>query len=370
MNRLLPEPAVPAATHRGGALVCFDIGRTNCRARAYPADTVVEPHANGSATSSVTSAETSGYDGRTLTVDSGGTLADVDGPLRVAEVVAQCLFSVPEPPATLCVAVAGGLEHTAAARELAARLVAAHAVPVLVTGDIVAAHAGCFDGAPGVVLAAGTGAVALGLDRSGRAHKVDGDGYLLGDGGSGYFVGREGLRAALRHRDGRAGGSAPLAAAAQERFGPLGALSGNLHARSDAARLVASFATQVAAEARCGDPVSRRIWRQAVDALAETAMTAGRACAGDGQRRDLAVALVGGLFDSTDLVTDPLRARLAGHFTTVRRADYDALEGAARIAGRTGAGARSVYEKLLTTSAPHPHDDDRQRHREAEEARR
>lgn len=72
-----------------------------------------------------------------------------------------------------------------------------------VYGDMVAAHAGALDGRPGVVAAAGTGAVYLGVAPGGRRFKAGGWGYLFGDEGSAYWLGRMALNAASRSVDGR-----------------------------------------------------------------------------------------------------------------------------------------------------------------------
>lgn len=55
----------------------------------------------------------------------------------------------------------------------------------------------------GIAVIAGTGSVAWGLDNEGRQARSGGWGYLLGDEGSGYWVGREAVRATL-HRFNRA----------------------------------------------------------------------------------------------------------------------------------------------------------------------
>jgi N-acetylglucosamine kinase-like BadF-type ATPase len=74
---------------------------------------------------------------------------------------------------------------------------------IVLASDITTSHAGALGGAPGVVVAAGTGAAALALDQEGRSAICDGWGYLLGDEGSGYAIGRAGLASALREHDGR-----------------------------------------------------------------------------------------------------------------------------------------------------------------------
>ncbi|MEJ8547006.1 N-acetylglucosamine kinase [Brevibacillus borstelensis] len=58
-------------------------------------------------------------------------------------------------------------------------------------------------GEPGIVLIAGTGSIAYALTDTGARHRVGGWGYLLGDEGSGYDLGRQAVIAVLRAFDGR-----------------------------------------------------------------------------------------------------------------------------------------------------------------------
>jgi len=74
---------------------------------------------------------------------------------------------------------------------------------VLVVNDaLVALTAGAGDG-PGVVVVAGTGSIAYGRDDGGRAARSGGWGYLLGDEGGGFWIGRAALAAVVRQYDGR-----------------------------------------------------------------------------------------------------------------------------------------------------------------------
>jgi glucosamine kinase len=54
----------------------------------------------------------------------------------------------------------------------------------------------------GVLLLSGTGSVAFGVNAAGEAWQVGGWGYLLGDEGSGYWIGMEALRTVIRQHDG------------------------------------------------------------------------------------------------------------------------------------------------------------------------
>jgi N-acetylglucosamine kinase-like BadF-type ATPase len=73
-----------------------------------------------------------------------------------------------------------------------------------VSGDLEIAFAAA-PGTPadGLVLIAGTGAVAARMAGHHRVASVDGAGWLLGDAGSGFWLGRETVRAALAALDGR-----------------------------------------------------------------------------------------------------------------------------------------------------------------------
>src|ERR1700733_7704143 len=57
--------------------------------------------------------------------------------------------------------------------------------------------------APGIVVIAGTGSIAYGRNAGGEAARAGGWGHMIGDEGSGYWIGREALAAVMRGADGR-----------------------------------------------------------------------------------------------------------------------------------------------------------------------
>ena len=114
--------------------------------------------------------------------------------------------------AGLCLALAGVArpEDHAAWRGAVARWLDAsdltwmiRADDAIITHDAMAALVGGTGKRQGVVVIAGTGAIAFGADGQGHEARSSGWGYLLGDEGSGYWIGLEGLRAVLRAEDGR-----------------------------------------------------------------------------------------------------------------------------------------------------------------------
>lgn len=66
-----------------------------------------------------------------------------------------------------------------------------------VISDIELAYLANFSVGRGILLYAGTGSVAYAIDENGGTHKVGGWGYLLGDEGAGYWIGREAIRHVL-----------------------------------------------------------------------------------------------------------------------------------------------------------------------------
>ncbi len=60
-------------------------------------------------------------------------------------------------------------------------------------------HYSVFGEAPGILVSAGTGSICLLRDRDGRYHQIGGWGYLLGDEGSGFYIGSRAMRNALRN---------------------------------------------------------------------------------------------------------------------------------------------------------------------------
>jgi len=124
---------------------------------------------------------------------------------------------VPEEARARVVSVTGGFAGATAASEddpgtgrartaltEALRRLGIPAGRVGVCSDIEAAFAAA-PGTPseGLALVAGTGAVAMRISGRHATTTVDGDGWLLGDEGSGFWIGRSAVRAALRMADGR-----------------------------------------------------------------------------------------------------------------------------------------------------------------------
>jgi N-acetylglucosamine kinase-like BadF-type ATPase len=170
------------------------------------------------------------------------------------------------------------------------------ATHVIVASDVVSALVGASGLDGGVVVAAGTGTTALGTDMQDIWIKVDGWGHLLGDDGSGAWIGRAGINAALRAADGRRGGSIVLHDAAMSRWGDPRTLIREMHTSSSAASL-ASFAP-IVREAASQDVIAAQILHQAGRHLADAAIAA------LGEGVPARVSLVGGVTHLGATLTD------------------------------------------------------------------
>jgi len=70
-----------------------------------------------------------------------------------------------------------------------------------INNDGYVAMQGAFAGGPGIILVSGTGSIAMGSNENGKVARVGGWGHILGDEGSGFHLGLEGVRAVTRAHD-------------------------------------------------------------------------------------------------------------------------------------------------------------------------
>lgn len=180
-------------------------------------------------------------------------------------------------------------EATWLRRELALRLGLAEA-GVTVLDDVELAFGAAFPRGDGVLVYAGTGAIAV-TRAGGRRLRAGGHGYLLDDDGGGFSIGRAALRAVLRRADDE--GGAPGTVLARRLYGALGGddwdrVRAYVYAGGRGA--VAALVPLVAQAAADGDGEARAILEWAGEELARLARLLLRRCGGPRP-----VALAGGV---------------------------------------------------------------------------
>jgi N-acetylglucosamine kinase-like BadF-type ATPase len=215
----------------------------------------------------------------------------------------------PVTPAAICLGIAGVDRHDeeATVRAIMRRL--GHKSRVLVVNDaLIALVAGAGD-APGVVIIAGTGSIVYGRNTNGEAARAGGWGHMIGDEGSGYWIGREALAAVMRAGDGR-GPSTRLSADILAHFGvgDVSRLPRIVYDRDLPRMSVAALGPIVEQAVADGDGVATRILERAADELA----LAARSVATRLEMRGDAFTfyLAGGVFRVVPWLTDELARRL------------------------------------------------------------
>ena len=128
---------------------------------------------------------------------------ELGGEKVLHEVMALALADRPVPPAAICLGIAGVDREDEAATVRAIMRRISHNARVLVVNDaLIALVAGARD-APGIVIIAGTGSIVYGRNAAGESARAGGWGHMVGDEGSGYWIGREAVAAVMRAADGR-----------------------------------------------------------------------------------------------------------------------------------------------------------------------
>ncbi|WP_347110210.1 BadF/BadG/BcrA/BcrD ATPase family protein [Paenarthrobacter sp. S56] len=225
--------------------------------------------------------------------------------------------------------MAGVEASEAKSRELATMLSRHFGVPAAVLSDATAAHVGALQGAPGITLIVGTGAVAFRFDQGGVLHRADGWGPYLGDRGSGRWIGQEGLQSVLQALDG--GPQTTLSAAAGALVESPAMLPAWLAGQENPYRAMARFAPLVLHAAEAGDAVARGIVDEACRILTRTVQLAASGDADPSPR----VAVLGGVAGS-EFFSGLLQKSLASAGIEVVAPLGDGLDGAALAAQRRG----------------------------------
>ncbi|NQD86757.1 ATPase [Paenarthrobacter sp. CM16] len=223
---------------------------------------------------------------------------------------------------------AGGIDTDEDARALA-DLIAPHApgarITVVHDSRLLLAAGGA---STGVAVIAGTGSAAWGKNDAGEEARAGGWGYLLGDEGSGYWLGREAVRHSLRRMN---QGLEPdqLSRALLDSVGveEPGKLIALFHSPDTGRRYWAQQARLVVEAADAGDPTSRALVEQAGRDLADLAEQAVRQLGLNGP-----VILGSGLGMNVPRLQEAFKAKLAaGGITDVRILQQDPVFGVPRL---------------------------------------
>ena len=179
----------------------------------------------------------------------------------------------------------------------------------IVVNDVVGAWATATGALPGVGVISGTGSNVFGVGRAtadgdSRTWRAGGWGHLLGDEGSGYWLGAQSIAAALHDRDG-SGPPTQLSEAALEFFASpsIEALAASVYTAPLGKSELAAFAVETSRLALAGDAVARELYargaallgRQVLAVIAHTGLTGA-----------FPVGLIGSAFRAGEVFVSPL----------------------------------------------------------------
>lgn len=223
------------------------------------------------------------------------------------------------------------------------RRIGARARTLVVNDALIALVAGVGSDAPGAVLVCGTGSIAYARNAQGLAARAGGWGHILGDEGSGYWIGRRALRAVTRAADGR-GPATALGAKVLAHFGverPSDLIYA-LYDRQARPQTIARVAQAVQQARDEGDAVAAAILDEAADELS----TAARSVAERLRLLDTAFdwLLAGGVFQGVPWLHAELARRLPqlAPRSRVRRLEVEPALGAVRLALDEAAGGARI----------------------------
>jgi N-acetylglucosamine kinase-like BadF-type ATPase len=246
-------------------------------------------------------------------------------------------------PSAICLGIAGvDRPDDSAVMRAIMRRIGYKARIVVVNDALIALEAGA-PGQAGVVVISGTGSISYGRNAKGEAARAGGWGYVLGDEGSGYWIGRAALRAVLRQADRRGPGTA-LTELLLKYF-DVAAPSELIHQvynKDLKPAAIGALATCVQSAFSQGDAVAAGILRGAATELETFALSVAR-------RLDLIgepfpFILAGGIFRAVPWLQEELKRRLpsAAPGSAVALLDREPADGAVALALQESRGGAVI----------------------------
>src|ERR1700683_3140414 len=229
----------------------------------------------------------------------------------------------------------------------------------LVVNDVVGAWATATGATPGVAVISGTGSNVFGVTLDGgdaRAWRAGGWGHLLGDEGSGYWLGVQSIKAALRDRE--ASGPATAlseAACAFFRMPSVEAVASHVYSKPLTKGEIAAFATETARVAAAGDAIARELYeRGARELAAQVAAVIDESALGGGDSPEgFPVGLIGSAFKAGEVFVEPLARAVREHAPQARVGVVEmapvggSLLLALRACGRTDGPATEQLSRMI-----------------------
>jgi N-acetylglucosamine kinase-like BadF-type ATPase len=246
-------------------------------------------------------------------------------------------------PAAICLGIAGvdRPEDSTIVRSIMRRI-GYKARTIVLNDALVALEAGA-PGAAGVVIVSGTGSIAYGRNANNEGARAGGWGHVLGDEGSGFWIGRAALRAVLREAD-RRGQRTALTPLLLKHFGVSEAqnLIHEVYQNKVAPSAIGALAQCVQTAFSQGDKAAIGILRAAADELESSGVSVATRLDLGSER--FTFILAGGIFRAVPWLRDELQRRLpvAVPNSTVRLLEREPATGAVSFAIQEAHGGARI----------------------------
>jgi N-acetylglucosamine kinase-like BadF-type ATPase len=284
--------------------------------------------------------------------DAVGTRAAVQALLAAADQAIERAGIASEQLGAAVLAVAG-----TDIEDVARHVHSARSDAWIVVNDVIGAWATATGGGPGVAVIAGTGSNVFGVGGAGadtRTWRAGGWGHLLGDEGSGYWLGVQSIKAALRHRE--ASGPATALSEAVPAFfeePSVEAVAARVYSKPLTKGEIAAFAVETARLAELGDEVARDLYErgarelgaQVVAVIHQTGLAAGSVGG-----LDFPVGLIGSAFKAGPVFVEPLARAIhecAPH-ARVQTVEMAPVGGSLRLAARACGNGEAIAPAELS----------------------
>lgn len=278
---------------------------------------------------------------------AGGANLQASGELEVEKVLHRIMDEAIGDrdirPDAICLGIAGvDRPSDAVAVRAIMRRIGFKSRTLVVNDALIALVAGAGD-EPGVVVVAGTGSIAYGRDANGHAARAGGWGYLFGDEGGGFWIGRAALSAVVREFDGRGPVTLLTGLVLQEMA--LTSPTELIHVIYDTGlprRTIAGIASVVQRASDAGDAIAADILeRAAAELTAAASSVIGRLhMRGD----DFRLVLSGGIFAAIPALVPNVSKRLreVAPRSRIRLLNIEPAMGAVRLAQAAARGEASI----------------------------
>jgi glucosamine kinase len=164
------------------------------------------------------------------------------------------------------------------------------------------------DSTPSIFLISGTGSMGIAEDKTGNLFTIGGWGQLLGDQGSGYYIGLRGMKEAVKAYDGISEGTV-LVEKLTEFFSvdSLDQIIEKVYNPLIEKHIIAKFATSVTESAENGDKTSLRIIDESVDYLVRYTLNLHDRLG----KVDVNLGIYGGCFQKSEIILNKFKNSLS-----------------------------------------------------------